>query len=272
MFTIHCISLQGEREKNEDAVRVLFSKKNKNMLVGIFDGHGGDFVSKFLGNHLLSSLSHYTEPHMIQDEFHRVQEHLRTHCHKQSYECGSTVLVCRVDPTKQRLQVINLGDSRAVLCGADNKHLTLTTDHKPSTSEERLRLTKGGHRIQWDAEDQVYRVDGYSVSRSVGDLVSAGICQECEVTNYSLRGAKYLVMGCDGLWDVVTPTEVSRFLTLVEDMSGGGGDKRRGPATDAPRVHNRRSKNNLAYLLASHALQKGSGDNVSIVVVEFNQT
>lgn len=268
MFTIHCISLQGERERNEDAVKVLFSKKSKKVLVGIFDGHGGDFVSKFLGNHLLSSLSHYTEPHMIQDEFHRVQQHLRTHCRKESYECGSTVLVCRVDPSKNHLQVINLGDSRAILCGENNTCRTLTTDHKPSTSQERLRLTTGGHRIQWDEEDQLYRVDGYSVSRSMGDLVSSGICQDCDVTNYSLRGAKYLVMGCDGLWDVVTPTEVSRFLTLVTNMRKTNRKKTEDPL----RVHNRRSKTNLAYLLANHALEKGSGDNVSIVVVELNQT
>lgn len=102
------------------------------------------------------------------------------------------------------LIVANAGDCRAVLCRR-GKAVEMSQDHKPSCSSERLRIeTLGG-----------YVSDGYlngqlSVARALGDWHMEGLkgprgplSAEPEVIVTRLTEEdEFLIMGCDGLWDV----------------------------------------------------------------------
>jgi protein phosphatase PTC2/3 len=102
------------------------------------------------------------------------------------------------------LIVANAGDCRAVLCRR-GKAIEMSQDHKPSCSFERLRIEALGG----------YVCDGYlngqlSVARALGDWHMEGLKGPCgplsaEPEVYVTRLTEedeFLIMGCDGLWDV----------------------------------------------------------------------
>ena len=55
---IHSISLLGKRDKNEDELDIVNNCNNNNinyhncLYTSVFDGHGGDKISKYLKNNL----------------------------------------------------------------------------------------------------------------------------------------------------------------------------------------------------------------------------
>jgi serine/threonine protein phosphatase PrpC len=257
---IYYCSLKGERDTNEDVIHVKKSKKTGEILGAIYDGHGGDFVSSYLGKHLLKSLTHTRDSTSIQEKLYKIQSDLVRNHHKKASECGSTVLVCRISPKGNELQVVNLGDSRAIVIQKASKPRVLTQDHKPENPDERLRITQEGHKVYWDKQDEVYRVDGYSVSRGLGDLTARGLSREGDIRIHKLNDdAKYVVLACDGVWDVLTSQDVSTFIKEAS--------KKQVKNNGTP-IESGKNKNNLAFLLAKHALQQGSMDNTSILIFE----
>lgn len=261
---LHTISLIGRRESNEDVVVIRNSKDKKEIVVCIFDGHGGKFVSDYLGQNLLRSLSNIHTIDGIQRAICNLQKQMVYKHPKETKDCGSTVLVCRLFIPSRTLQVIHLGDTRAVL--RDIKHVRpLTVDHKPETPNEKLRIASTGENVEWDHEDEVYRVNGYSVSRAMGDADAPGISQLCDVAMYKwTSGTRYLILACDGLWDVLTSEQACQFVDKqYENMSKSDEGKKL--------VHVETSKNkaNIAHALAQHALKEGSMDNISIVIIFF---
>jgi len=65
--------------------------------------------------------------------------------------------------------------------------------------------------------------------------------------NKITNNTKYIVMACDGLWDVVDNKDLSSLLD----------------------GYKKENSKNLAANLAQEALKKGSYDNVSIIILEF---
>lgn len=253
---IHSISLKGDRERNEDVVVVHVNKSSKEILAGVFDGHGGSFVSSYLGNSLAKAFGNKHSDHEMKKTVLRVHRKLFSEFSDETKECGSTLLVCRLNPSTKLIQITHLGDTRAVVDTASSGAVQLTKDHKPETPEERLRITKKGERVEWDKEDQVFRVNGYSVSRSVGDWDAPGISQEAVVQNIKwTKNLKALIMGCDGLWDVMTPQQACESVA-----------RHRNTSSDTNSVCTSRTASNVAYQLALEAYNKGSSDNISVIV------
>lgn len=247
---IQSVSLKGLRDSNEDVFVVKESKNKREVIAAIFDGHGGDFVSTYLGKHLLSRLSNAYEEDDIRNVLHHLHNKM-VHTHPaETEECGSTVLVCRIH--KNRLQTIHLGDSRAILVQRSNGVSVLTEDHTPD--KERWRLSEEKQLVYWDKVDEVYRMNGYSVSRAFGDTTIPGISHEPVIASFRLSRPDYIVMACDGLWDVLSPEDVRAFVS----------------AQERPKVNSyRNNKDNIAYRLGKKALDSGSADNVSVIIVFF---
>jgi len=128
--------------------------------------------------------------------------------------------------------VANIGDSRCVLGRVTTKEksaIELSNDHKPTRPDERNRILKSGGKIERFAHDGVpvgpYRVwadeegPGIAMTRSVGDLLSKkiGLICEPEIECIELTpNDKFLVIGSDGLWDVMGSTEVVGFVLQHE--------------------------------------------------------
>jgi serine/threonine protein phosphatase PrpC len=247
--------MKGNRSTNEDVIVIKKMKSSGEILAGVFDGHGGSFVSSYLGKHVFKALSNKYSVEEIRRTVKKFHSRLSEQYPKEVAECGSTLLVSRFVPETRTLQIIHLGDTRAVLRTQQGVK-TLTEDHKPDTVKERYRISQAGHKIEWDREDRVYRINGYSVSRAIGDTVAPGISQECEirVTKWT-SNCKYLIMACDGVWDVMS----SEDACAVVDAH----------ATNFEEFQTNRSKKNIAYILAKEAHNRGSQDNISVLVLYF---
>lgn len=120
----------------------------------------------------------------------------------------------------------NAGDSRAVLC-RNGRAVDLSEDHKPNSQTERDRIEAAGGRVHetpgLGARVQ-YRVNGnLNLSRSIGDLQykkrkDLGPEQQIITATPDIRRVRitaedeFIVLACDGVWDVKTSQQVCDFI------------------------------------------------------------
>ncbi|KAL6226729.1 hypothetical protein ACLB2K_000690 [Fragaria x ananassa] len=174
---------------------------------------------------------------------------------------GSTAVVAVVCPS--HIIVANCGDSRAVLYRG-RVAMPLSVDHKPDREDEYERIeAAGGKVIQWDGS----RVFGVlAMSRSIGDrYLKPSIIPDPEVMFVSReKEDECLILASDGLWDVITNEEacdIARRRILVWHKKYGDTVERgegADPAAEAAAVY-----------LTRLAIQKGSKDNITVVVVDL---
>jgi serine/threonine protein phosphatase PrpC len=124
-------------------------------------------------------------------------------------------------------------------------------DHKPASPSEKQRITKQGGVVYFDGID--WRIDNLSLSRAFGDTSSPHTSPVPDVYDYKLcSNDKFIILACDGLWDVIdNRTAVNFVLHFCYDVKG-----------------NRINENvNIAEKLARYAIEMGSTDNVSIIIL-----
>lgn len=125
-------------------------------------------------------------------------------------QSGCTAIVALLKHNE--LFIANAGDSRAVLC-RDGNAIALSNDHKPTNLEERERIINAGGFI--NEIGGVCRVNGnLNLSRAIGDLryktnidldpALQIITAEPDVKRIEITSRdRFLVMACDGIWDVM---------------------------------------------------------------------
>ncbi|PON84453.1 Protein phosphatase 2C [Trema orientale] len=176
---------------------------------------------------------------------------------------GSTAVAAIICPTY--IIVANCGDSRAVLCRG-KAPVVLSVDHKPDREDEYERIeAAGGKIIQWNGS----RVFGVlAMSRSIGDsYLKPWIIPDPEVMFVSrAKEDECLILASDGLWDVMTNEEVCdiarRRILLWHKKHGDTLPAERGEGVDL-------AAQAAAEYLSKLALQKGSKDNISVIVVDL---
>lgn len=139
---------------------------------------------------------------------------------------GSTAVCTLISPS--HIFLANCGDSRAVLSRGGTAFFS-TADHKPVNPQEKERIVKAGGSVM------IQRVNGsLAVSRALGDfeykqVEGKGPCEqlvspEPEITVQERDAEKdeFLVLACDGIWDVLNNTELCDYvrymLTVQEDV------------------------------------------------------
>ncbi|PIN21545.1 Serine/threonine protein phosphatase [Handroanthus impetiginosus] len=252
---------------------------------GVYDGHGGCQVANYCRDRIHSALTEELEIIMASVNDRSNKDHVEEHWRRAFMKCflkvddeiggkgnlepvapetvGSTAVVAIV--CSSHIIVANCGDSRAVLCRG-KEPMALSVDHKPNREDEYARIeAAGGKVIQWNG----HRVFGVlAMSRSIGDrYLKPWIIPDPEVVFVPrAREDECLVLASDGLWDVMKNEEVcdiarkrillwhkNNVVTLPLER-GNGID----PAAQA-----------AAEYLSNRALQKGSKDNISIIVVDL---
>nr|XP_047140270.1 probable protein phosphatase 2C 45 [Hydra vulgaris] len=266
-MSTHFVSLKGDRPSNEDCHNIILELNSDNRDVakvnyyGIYDGHGGKFVSKFLMENLpqffMSSKVQYPlNRDYVNNVYDKIKNVLFTKYEKESMECGSTCLVvCHFKDSNTNhefLNIMNTGDSRAVLC-RNSIAYPLTRDHKPDWPDETNRITKLGGQIRKDGG--VYRINDLSVSRAFGDKESSKyVTHRPDMYKYTLtKRDKFMIIACDGLWDVISSQDaVNMVLRMCYD-------------SDKKRIN---QKINISSKLAEKAIELDSGDNVTCIVIQ----
>lgn len=117
-------------------------------------------------------------------------------------ENGGSVVLCAII-IENKLFVINLGDSRAILVQKDGNVIQLTKEHTPENPEECNRIEKlGGYVLNVGGKARVQ--GSLAVSRSLGDCFYKPFISNCpDIQEYDLGvDDRFLVLGTDGLWNV----------------------------------------------------------------------
>ncbi|KAI7728164.1 hypothetical protein M8C21_013180 [Ambrosia artemisiifolia] len=252
---------------------------------GVYDGHGGSQVANYCRNRIhialqeeLKVMKQELVKGAVNDNVQIGWEKAFTNCFQKVDDelagtatsepvapetVGSTAVVALI--CSSHIVVANCGDSRAVLYRG-KEAIALSNDHKPNREDEYARIeAAGGKVIQWKG----HRVFGVlAMSRSIGDkYLKPWIIPEPEITFRSrVREDEVLILASDGLWDVMSneeACEVARKQILIWHKKNGGNIVERDhngvdPAAQA-----------AADFLSGLALQKGSNDNISVIVVDL---
>jgi protein phosphatase 1G len=138
--------------------------------------------------------------------------------------CTAIVVLIR----NNEIFVANAGDSRCIL-NRNGVAVSLSTDHKPSLVNEKNRILEAGARI---IEGRIN--GGLNLTRSIGDFKyknipnlpkdrQSVIC-EPEIVRVNLEdGDKFLVIGCDGVWERIGSQDCVNIVQEKIDKGFGLG-------------------------------------------------
>jgi adenylate cyclase len=255
-FKFGWTELRGRRPDQQDTIAIVhnFLGFNDYHFCGLYDGHGGTIsaeivamcMHQIIAERYLARLSQKLEIHMedlFTDSFRFVQMELTKHAVNDGTAANIVFL------TPQCIHVANAGDSRTILIREENEQLIpipLSKDHKPENSDERARIEAQGGFVT-----ESKRVNGVlALSRALGDcdLQPPITCDPVLTTTQITPQDRWIVMGCDGLWDIVSNEQVADLLKNAQT------------AKDA------------AICLRDCAFTLGSTDNISVIVIAVEHT
>ncbi|KAF8908748.1 phosphatase 2C-like domain-containing protein, partial [Mucidula mucida] len=290
-FQIGVHEEQGLRPTMEDthAFVVDFDGVRGQGFFGVFDGHGNKEVAEWCGMNFHQACNHYDNylldvihdntamdtTKVLKKAFQKADDTLQQMSEQSEHiaESGSTAVVAflrfedadgsqlstdsptsqEVPPvdappdTKRILYCANAGDARGVLC-RNGTATRLTQDHKASDKEEENRIRRAGGLV---FRGRVFGT--LAISRSLGDHLS----YEGLHLKESVIGTPYIsrtelndddelcIIACDGLWDVLSDQEAVDLVRNINDAQ------------------------KASELLVKNALEKGSTDNCTVLVVRF---
>uniref|UniRef100_A0A1J3CM65 protein-serine/threonine phosphatase n=1 Tax=Noccaea caerulescens TaxID=107243 RepID=A0A1J3CM65_NOCCA len=227
-------------------------------LYGVFDGHGGKHAAEFACHHIPRYIVEDREfpceiDKVISSAFLQTDTAFSEACALDgSLSSGTTALAAIL--IGRSLVVANAGDCRAVL-SRQGKAIEMSKDHKPMSSKERRRIEASGG----------YVYDGYlngqlNVARALGDFHMEGMKKKKDgsnggpliaepelMTTKLTEEDEFLIIGCDGVWDVFMSQNAVDFA------------RRRLQEHNDPVMCSKE--------LVEEALKRKSGDNVTAVVV-----
>lgn len=237
-------AIQGRRENMEDTY--VHSSFGNTILYGVFDGHGGDEVSKslpkLLSNKLLSSINekNYKNEEMVKEIIRNIFLEIDNGLSKLNIESGSTAVMCL--KINNYLYIINLGDSRGIVYyyektknGSKKGQLNatfVTTDHKPDNKNEIDYITRNGGSVDYDNEDDSYRVNNQlAMSRAFGDFElkyntdqkykgPVSVNPDITLIKCDKNNKYFVILASDGLWDVISNKRCLGFLDKFGEVTG----------------------------------------------------
>jgi len=273
-FGVSC--MQGWRISMEDAHAAILDLQSRDgsaeqtaagpderiTYFGVYDGHGGDKVAIYTGEHLheivakQESFKNKDFEQALKDGFLAIDRAILSDPKYEDEVSGCTATVGII--TKDKIYCGNAGDSRTVL-GIKGRAKPLSFDHKPQNEGEKARICAAGGFVDFG------RVNGnLALSRAVGDFEfkkSADLPPEQQivtaypdVTVHDLGDDdEFVVFACDGIWDCQSSQAVVEFV-------------RRGIA--AKQELHAICENMMDNCLASNSETGGVGcDNMTMVVV-----
>lgn len=253
----------GKRPAQEDRFTLMPCFAGQYLFAAVFDGHGNAACSQHCADHMASCVRRHIDADA--DDNLDIEAALRagfTDCDASipaadCAEAGSTAVCMVVGPA--HVHVAHVGDSRAVIARADGGAVALTSDHTPDREDEKLRvLAAGGHVLFCDGCPRL--MGCLNMSRAIGDasLRPYGLTADPDVATHVRTPAdEFAILASDGLWNVISNEAACNIVRACIRRSQDRGINR----PHALRV--------AAHVLVRAALDNGSVDNVTVVVVDL---
>ena len=251
--------------------------KTEVTLFAIFDGHGGYEVSskarEVMPREIHSKINLSTPESQIKglliDCIEKTDKELMTKL-TNCDDMGSTCTLCFItkNRTNRIIFVANLGDSHAYLV-SNKKATRLTQEHKCDNEQELARLKEvnamifnnrlfGQLALTRALCDRKMKPHGLIATPSVSSYIvkerrinnemEGGSSQDVKTLNSDQESDRYLILASDGIWDVTTDEDLMRIFI---------------------RENYDRSTKLLTKILLDHAVEKGSTDNISVIVIKL---
>ncbi|MCF7799600.1 protein phosphatase 2C domain-containing protein [Candidatus Babeliales bacterium] len=255
---------RGEMQDNHDI------KFNHISFFAVYDGHGlsGEIVSNYLKEHLynniLSDQSFNTNiPAAINSSFAKTDEDIKNEIFKDdesknSNGGGSTATTALIKGNK--IYIANVGDSRTIVLNRNGELIFKTEDHKPNSTKEMNRILQAEGRVINDRYG-IPRVEGFALSRAFGDhfvfqrpikhlIISTPDIEPLDLTS----DVAFLVLACDGLWDVVSSEQAGEIVNRAPNVQAAAEEL---------------VKKALSGLPGPDGFMRFCMDNISVLVVDL---
>ena len=238
-----CSSMQGWRISMEDAHITEPNFTDNSSLFAVFDGHGGKEVAMFCERHFATELKQNKNflkgnfETALKENFLKMDELIMSEeGHKELMELCDPMMEMRAGCTANVVLIVdnvayiaNAGDSRCLAYTNQGKIEKLSEDHKPEDPKEFKRITKAGGFVVHG------RVCGnLNLSRAIGDMEfkkSEGlkpeeqmISAEPDVVRRVLRDDSFLLIGCDGMWELMSDEQICAMVASRIESRFGLGD------------------------------------------------
>lgn len=186
----------------EDFVRVVpkFRGREGSLYAAVFDGHGGEGVSRAASERLhvllATEMASLPAEAALRRAFRTLDSDIATD------PSGSTAVVLVLEGGTAT--VSNVGDSHAMLVSAASARI-VTADHRLTNEEEYRHVVAAGAKI-WGPYLCLPDGTGVMVTRALGDRAFRTVGLRCEpsVTSVELGTEdESVILGSDGVWDAV---------------------------------------------------------------------
>lgn len=234
------------RTKGEDYF--ILQENNGFLWASVFDGHAGHHVAEFLQKNTINMFKKISSSETVMPDvlFHTYAA-LEKEIQKMGLPSGSTATTLLIHPKTKKAYLANTGDSRIIGC-LEGKAVPLTNDHKPKQMDEYKRIRAAGDDVVFSG---TWRVGSLAVSRVFGDLdvkaSNPSVIATPEIFTYNLKGFSHFVLASDGLYDVCSNEEIIKFIMQRRRME----------------------PNKIAKELAHLARDKGSQDDITVIIVQL---
>ncbi|XP_011871353.1 PREDICTED: probable protein phosphatase 2C T23F11.1 [Vollenhovia emeryi] len=268
--------MQGWRVKMEDShVHILSLPYDPGTaFFAVYDGHGGAAMAQYAGKHLheyIIKRNEYKEGDIvtgIQQGFLELDKAMQNNATLRDEHAGTTVIAILIKDNI--LYSANAGDSRAVAC-INGRAVPLSRDHKPTLKDERKRIEAAGGFVEYK------RVNGnLALSRALGDFIFKRndrkppeeqiVTAFPEVQQFTIdKDWEFVVLACDGIWDVMTSEEVVQFVRPRLAHARNSNDETSGLTIHPEEI----CEELLNCCLAPDALMGTGCDNMTVILVCF---
>lgn len=239
---VHQISEIGFRRTMEDR-HVLEVRSGVGLFGGVYDGHGGVEAAEIVAASLHEAFFPALEAGLGPSEAFRQAYHA---VEKRLLDIASGTTATTAFLRNDELSFAHVGDGGILLVAT--APIPLTQPHRVDDPAERSRILAAGGEIEGGYVVRGLR--GLMPTRSFGDSYfrPVGVMAVPAVGERRLDSEdRFLVVACDGLFDVLAEEEIARTLRQSSGAREGGES------------------------LREEVLARGGTDNLTILVIEFEE-
>ena len=243
-------NIKHNNKSMEDFILVKNPFLNNLSLFALFDGHGGKNVAEYLKNNFCDVLTkkikenqnlHLTE--ILKDTIISIDKDIEKLNNVK--ECGSTGTIVIID--NDMIYSVNVGDSKSFYIN-DKEAIQMTEDHNCQNKIEVERVKKKNVKV---FNGRVFGC--LCLTRTFGDtdFKECGIDCEPHIQEISINENKinYIVIASDGIWDIVDDKQLFKMKNELKNENS----------------------EEFCNNLVEYSLKGGSKDNISCIVLKFDE-